>query len=100
MAKRNAEKHTEIDTFGTRQLLTSSHLRERDKMLLGTVKCVEVRGMVSCLVRLREKPFVASSVVRQNTTGTVSGKAPSPPPSPLVSLRDKPAFASLVTWHG
>ena len=71
------------DFHGSLQLLISSHLRERDKMLLRAILCGEF-GTDSFLVRPRRKTFLVVFVGRGMVMATCSGNVlSSTPPSPL-----------------
>ena len=50
-ARRNFRGGPLLDIRCSHQLLNSSHVRERDKVLLRSVMVTVVFGMVSCLVR-------------------------------------------------
>ena len=61
------------DFLGSLQLLTSSHLRERDKMLLRAILCGEEVGTDSFLVRPRRKTFLVVFVGRGMVMVTCCG---------------------------
>ena len=54
---------------GSLQLLTSSHLRERDKHVVQEPFCVGVFGTDSFLARPRRKMFLANSVAKKDGDG-------------------------------
>ena len=66
------------DLQGSLQLLTSSHLRERDKMLLRAILC-GVFGTDSFLARPRRKTFLVDFVAKGMVMVTCSGSVLSPP---------------------
>ena len=72
------------DYQGSLQLLISSHLRERDKMLLRAILC-GVFATDSFLARPRRKMFLVVFVVGGMVMVTCSGSVLSPPPLPLTS---------------
>ena len=88
------------------QLLTSSHLRERDKMLLRGILC-GVFGTESFLARPRRKMFLVDFVVKRMVMVTCSGSVPFPPfsmfgiflSSLLLSL-DRSNCTRCLLWHG
>ena len=97
-AKLSERKGAEYaDLKGFLQLLTSSHLRERDKMLLRAILCGGVWN-----------GFLASSVAKGWGRALIFGSALSPS---LQHVRELPEFASLMSldrskwprcllWHG
>ena len=68
------------DFQGSLQLLTSSHLRERDKMLLRTILCGEF-GTGSFLARPRRKMFLVVFKVREMVMDACFGSVCSLPPA-------------------
>ena len=66
------------DFQGSLQLLTSSHLRERDKMLFMAF-CVGVFGTDSFLASPRRKTFLVDFVVKKNGDGHLFWECPFTP---------------------
>ena len=83
---------------GSLQLLTSSHLRERDKMLLRAILCGGF-GTDFFLARSRRKTFLVVFVERGMVMVTYSGSVLSSPPllSPFQHVWDLPEFAYLMS---
>ena len=80
-----------LDVHGTRQLLFSSHLRARDKMLLRSILCVcgSGRGME----RIPAWKTKEEDVPGVDGDGHLFWDCPSPsPPLPLVRIREYPEF--------
>ena len=72
-----------LDYNGTRQLLFSSHLRERDKMLLRSILCGGL-GTGSYLEKPKRRMFLAAFVVGLMGMVIFSGIALLPPPPPTL----------------
>ena len=95
------------DFQGSLQLLTSSHLKDKEKMLLRVILCGGVwNGFL--LGRARRKMFPASSVAGKMVTVICLWECTFPP---LLHVRELPEFSSLMAldrskwprcllWHG
>ena len=99
------------DLKGSLQLLNSTHLRDRDKMLLRAILCGGGEfGTDSFLVRPRRKMFLVDFAGRRMVMDIYFGNV-LPPPPPLQHVRELPEFAFLMSldrskwprcllWHG